>query len=57
MVSCCFQVGPDCIIGELVSLGEKVSVKKSVVGRKSVIHDKAKIANSIIMDQVEIGER
>lgn len=51
------QVGNDSIIGEHTKIDERSSVKKSSVGAHCVIGKNVKIANSVIMDFVVIGDK
>lgn len=51
------QVGNDSIIGEYTKIDERSSVKKSCVGAHCVIGKNVKIANSVIMDHVVIGDK
>jgi len=49
--------GADSLVGENVSLLDKSVVKKRIVGRGSTIREASKVLNSVLMEQVSIGEQ
>ncbi|XP_066305036.1 translation initiation factor eIF2B subunit gamma-like [Branchiostoma lanceolatum] len=51
-----YQIGPECMVGEGVSLGDKVTLKKSIIGKHCTIGDRVKITNSVIMNHVTIKD-
>jgi translation initiation factor eIF-2B subunit gamma len=50
-------VGPDSLVGEGTRVDERCSVKHSVIGAHCQIGKNVKIVNSILMDNVSLGDK